>query len=175
VLKKENFELPPTPPNTPATTPVIAAARLANATPTPLESPKKRVRFSEDLRIRLFPITRARAREAEPTPLQPPLLELCTEPTRPIMPPKRTSPLLPPAIKDLLTKGYQLNEELKSILEALCTKQSRHKRITLAKCIEREGFLYYQDRLYVPDDPKLHAELLGMYHESPVASHIGRS
>jgi hypothetical protein len=175
VLKKENFELPPILPDTPATTPVIAAARLANATPTPPESPKKRVRFSEDLRIRLFPITRARAREAEPTPLQLLLLEPCTELTCPIMPPKRTSLLLPPAIKDLLTKGYQLDEELKSILEALRTKQSRHKRITLAKCIEREGFLYYRDRLYVPNNPKLHAELLGMYHKSPIASYIGRS
>jgi hypothetical protein len=106
VLKKENFKLPPTLPNTPATTPVIAAARLADATPTLLESPKKRVRFSKDLRIRLFLITRARAREAEPTPLQLLLLELCTKLTRLIMLPKRTSLLLPLAIKDLLTKGY---------------------------------------------------------------------
>jgi hypothetical protein len=106
VLKKENFELPLTPPNTPTTTPVIAAARLTNATPTPLESSKKRVYFSKDLYICLFLITRARAREAEPTLLQLLLLELYTKPTRLIMPPKRTSLLLPLAIKDLLTKGY---------------------------------------------------------------------
>jgi hypothetical protein len=106
VLKKENFELPLIPPDTPATTPVIAAACLADATPTPLESPKKRVYFSEDLCICLFLITRARAREAEPTPLQLLLLELCTELTRLIMPPERTSLLLLLAIKDLLTKGY---------------------------------------------------------------------
>jgi hypothetical protein len=106
VLKKENFKLPLILPNTPAITPIIAAACLTNATPIPLESPKKRVRFSEDLYIRLFLITRARAREAEPTPLQLLLLELCTKPTRLIILPKRTSLLLPLAIKDLLTKGY---------------------------------------------------------------------
>jgi hypothetical protein len=106
VLKKENFKLPLILPNTSAITPVIAAAYLTNTTLTPLESPKKRVHFSKDLCICLFLITRARAREAEPTLLQLLLLELCTKPTRPIMLPKRTSLLLPLAIKDLLTKGY---------------------------------------------------------------------
>jgi hypothetical protein len=106
VLKKENFKLPLIPPNNPAITSVIAAARLANAILIPLESPKKRVYFSKDLYIYLFLITRARAREAEPTPLQLLLLEPCTKSTRLIIPPKRTSPLLPLAIKDLLTKGY---------------------------------------------------------------------
>jgi hypothetical protein len=106
VLKKENFKLPLILPNTPAITPVIAAACLANAILIPLESPKKRVYFSEDLYIYLFLITRARAREAEPTLLQLLLLELYTKLTCPIIPPKRTSLLLPLAIKDLLTKGY---------------------------------------------------------------------
>jgi hypothetical protein len=106
VLKKENFKLPLILPNTPATTPVIAAACLTNTTPIPLESPKKRVYFSKDLYICLFLITRARAREAEPTLLQLLLLELYTKLTCLIILPKRTSLLLPLAIKDLLTKGY---------------------------------------------------------------------
>jgi hypothetical protein len=106
VLKKENFKLPLILPNTPTITSVIAAAYLANTTLIPLESSKKRVYFSEDLCICLFLITRARAREAEPTLLQLLLLELYTKPTCLIIPPKRTSSLLPLAIKDLLTKGY---------------------------------------------------------------------
>jgi hypothetical protein len=106
VLKKENFKLPLILPNTPAITLVIAAAYLANATLTPLESPKKRVYFSKDLYIYLFLITRARAREAEPTLLQLLLLELYTKLTCLIILPKRTSLLLPLAIKNLLTKGY---------------------------------------------------------------------
>jgi hypothetical protein len=106
VLKKENFKLPLILPNTPATTSVIAAACLTNTILITLESPKKRVYFSKDLYICLFLITRARAREAEPTLLQLLLLELYTKPTRLIIPPKRTSLLLPLAIKNLLTKGY---------------------------------------------------------------------
>ena len=173
MLKKENFEPLLTPPNTPATTSVLAAARPIKAPPTLPASPnpKKRVRFAVDHFIRLFPITRARAIE-RPEPAVP---ELAAELARPILPPRRTALLLPPTIKDLFTKGYQADEELNSVLEALRTKQSRHKRITLAECVEREGYLYYRDRLYVPDDPELHAELLRMYHESPVAGHMGRS
>jgi hypothetical protein len=106
VLKKENFKLLLILPNTFTITFVIAAACLTNAILTPLESSKKRVCFSKDLYICLFLITRARAREAEPTLLQLLLLELCTKLTCLIILPKRTSLLLPLAIKDLLTKGY---------------------------------------------------------------------
>jgi hypothetical protein len=173
VLKKENFEPPLTPPDTPATTPVLAAARLANAPPTPPASPKpkKRVRFADSYTVRLFPITRARATLIP----EPALPDPAAEPARPVLPPERSTPLLPPAIRDLFTRGYQNDEDLKSILQALRTKQSRHKRITLAECVEHGGYLYYRDRLYVPADPELHAELLRMYHESPVSGHMGRS
>jgi hypothetical protein len=67
VLKKKNFKLPLLLPNTFTITSIIAAAYLTNTTLIPLESPKKRVYFSKDLYICLFLITRARAREAEPT------------------------------------------------------------------------------------------------------------
>jgi hypothetical protein len=106
VLKKKNIKLPLILPNTFAITLVIAAACLANTILIPLESPKKRVYFSKDLYIYLFLITRARARKAEPTLLQLLLLELYTKLTCLIILPKRTSLLLPLAIKNLLTKEY---------------------------------------------------------------------
>ena len=116
-------------------------------------------------------MTRSRSRRDSALPVpEPP-----AEPARTILPIERTAPLLPPAIQSLITEHYQTDPELLSILEALHTRQSRHKRITLAECIERHGYLYYRDRLYVPDNPKLHAELLRMYHESPVAGHMGRA
>jgi hypothetical protein len=178
VLKKENFDLPPTPLDTPATTPILAAARLVNVPLTPPASlkHKKKVRFAVDHFVRLFPITRARTiGSLEPAVLEPAALEPAAEPARPILLPRRAALLLPPTIKDLFTKGYKNDEELSSILEALRTRQSHHKRITLAECVEREGYLYYRDRLYAPNNPELHAKLLRMYHESPVAGHIGRS
>jgi hypothetical protein len=178
VLKKENFDPPLTPPDTPATTLVLAAARFINVPPTPPASlkPKKKVRFAVNYFVRLFPITRARAiGSLELAVLELAVPEPAAEPARPILPPRRPAPLLPPTIKDLFTKGYKNDKELSFILEALRTRQSRHKRITLAECVEREGYLYYRDRLYAPNDPKLHAKLLRMYYESPVAGHMGRS
>jgi len=141
VLKKENFELPLTPLDTPAATPVLAAARLSNVPLTPPASLKlkKRVRFAVNYFVRLFPITRAGAIGSPELAA----LELTTELARLIPPPNRTALLLPPTIRDLVTKGYQDDKELNSILEALRTRQIRYKRITLAKCVEREGYLYY--------------------------------
>jgi hypothetical protein len=169
VLKKENFD------------DVAEAARTSNLAQNPPPHTAKRVRFAEPL-IRLYPITRARAAEKSNAPDNhapdnhtPAAPDIPAQPARAILPPERTTPLLPPAIKDLFTEHYQTDPELASILEALKTKQSRHKRITLAECVERDGYLYYRDRLYVPNCPELHAELLRMYHESPVAGHMGRA
>ena len=152
---------------------MLAAACPVTLAPTPPECPKytKKVRFCEDYTVRLYLITRSRAR-IDPEPALP---ERSAEPARTILPPERSTPLLPPTTKDLFTEGYQNDLELKSILEALRTKQNCHKKITLAECVERKGYLYYRDRLYVPNDPELHAELLRMYHESPVAGHMGRA
>ena len=104
MLKKENFNLPLTPPDTPATTPVLAAARLSNIplTPPAFLKPKKRVRFAVDYLVRLFSITRARAIGS----LELAAPELTAKPARPILPPNRTAPLLPLTIKNLVTKGY---------------------------------------------------------------------
>jgi len=38
----------------------------------------------------------------------------------------------------------------------------------------RDRSLYYRDRLYVPNDDKLKAELLRLYHETPAAGYPGR-
>ena len=166
VLKKENLE------NVVGLASMTQDSRLRT----------KRVRFAEPL-IRLNPITRARAAAKTNSPGQelpaatdlPATTDLPALPARTILPPERTTPLLPPTIKDLFTEHYQTDPELASILQALKTNQSRHKRITLAECVERDGYLYYRDRLYVPNCPELHAELLRMYHESPVAGHMGRA
>jgi hypothetical protein len=45
----------------------------------------------------------------------------------------------------------------------------------LAECELSEKYLYYRERLYVLANEKLHAELLRLYHASPVAGHMGRA
>ncbi|KAI1676227.1 reverse transcriptase [Pyrenophora tritici-repentis] len=152
VLKKENFEpdtlqggTQETFPSSPLGVPTVGPGKTTS---------KKSVRFSDDYTLRLLPIS---------------------QPVRPSPPLERMTPLLPPQIQPMFDDGYQTDPELSSILSALRTNARRHKRITLAECAERNGYLYYRDRLYVPECPELHAELLRMYHESPVAGHMGRA
>jgi len=53
-------------------------------------------------------------------------------------------------------------------------RKSIHPRIQLGQCKLRDRSLYYRDRLYVPNDDKLKAELLRLYYETPAASYPGR-
>jgi hypothetical protein len=163
VLKKENLDLPPSPPDSPKPGGQHQEALLTTPQPTSLRG-KKRVRFRDDNTLHLLPIARPTTPESPPP-----------EPTRPTLSQERTAPLLPPPIRTLFDDSYPTDSDLQSILEALRTGAPRHKKITLAECVERDGYLYYRDRLYIPDCPDLHAELLRMYHESPVAGHMGRA
>ena len=141
MLKKENFNLPLTLLDTPATTSILAAACLVNILLTPLASLKykKKVCFAINYFVYLFSITRACIIRS----LELAVLELAAKPACLILLPRKAALLLLPTIKDLFTKGYKNNKELSSILEALCTRQSYYKRITLAKCVKRKSYLYY--------------------------------
>jgi hypothetical protein len=119
--------------------------------------------------VRLFLITRSRTAKSPTLPQTP------REPAPTILPPKRTAPLLPLAIRELFNTSYTANPKTQSILKALRSKQNYYKRITLAECRELDRYLYYRDRLYVPDSLELYAELLKMYYKSPVTGHIGRA
>ena len=82
---------------------------------------------------------------------------------------------LPEDLETLLTQGYDTDDVVRSILTALRSDSDRHPAVTLAECTEREGRLYYQDRLYIPDSPNLKAALLRRCHDDPVAGHPGRA
>lgn len=133
---------------------------------------EKRVRFVEEP-LQLNVLTRS---QALPGPETLPRETLSpTELPRPALPPERIVPLLSPDIKELFAKGYEIDETPKSVLEALRKSQSRHPGITLAECDDRGGYLYYRDRLYVPNYPELYAELVRSYHESAIAGHMKRA
>jgi len=104
VLKKENFELPLTLLDTPATTPMLAAARLSNVPLILLASLKlkKRVYFTINYFIRLFSITRASAIES----LELAALELTAKLAYLILLPNRTTLLLLLTIRNLVIKEY---------------------------------------------------------------------
>ena len=54
-------------------------------------------------------------------------------------------------------------------------KASHHPAITLADCQRRGQYLYYRNRLYIPDNDSLRAKLLQYTHDKPTAGHPGRS
>ncbi|KAG0157774.1 hypothetical protein PDIDSM_4959 [Penicillium digitatum] len=77
-------------------------------------------------------------------------------------------------INDLLLEAYNQDKVVQSILEALDKNASRHPEITLADC-ERRGNYLYRNRLYVPDNDELKAEILRLCHDKPTVGHPGRS
>ena len=141
MLKKENFNLPLTLLDTLTTTPILAAAYLINILLTLLASlkHKKKVYFAINYFVCLFSITRAYIIRS----LELVVLELAAKPAYLILLLRKAALLLLLTIKDLFTKRYKNNKKLSSILEALYTRQSYYKKITLTKCIERKGYLYY--------------------------------
>ncbi len=74
-----------------------------------------------------------------------------------------------------MSQAYPTDATITSILTALRADTDRHPLVTLAECEERDGRLYYQDRLYVPDNPDLKATLLRRCHDSPILGHAGRA
>jgi hypothetical protein len=81
---------------------------------------------------------------------------------------------LPPDIEDLLKQAYDSDPTPNEILKALDAGAPRHPKITLADCEKRGEYLFYRDRLYVPEHDELRAELIRHCHDLPYAGHPGR-
>ena len=116
-------------------------------------------------------LTRSQYRQQE----APPSREPTPEPVRPATVPPTETPILPITVRELFARGYKEDEQLRSILKALNCHQGRHPDITLAECEIRAGYLYYRDRLYVPNLPELYAELTRSYYNTPITGHIKRA
>ncbi len=83
--------------------------------------------------------------------------------------------LLPDTIQEKFTIAYQSDKNLQSVVTAVQEEHSRHPHFQLNQCQIKNGFLYYRDRLCVPDDDELRAELVKLYHENPTSGHPGRA
>jgi hypothetical protein len=75
----------------------------------------------------------------------------------------------------LLNEAYEADSLPNDILRMLRDGVRHSRRITLAECEERNGRLWYRDRLYVPEYEPLRLQLMQQHHETPVAGHPGRS
>lgn len=61
------------------------------------------------------------------------------------------------------------------MLNAIRQGKTRHPFLQLSQCEIRDQYLYYRDRLYVPDDDELRAKIVRLCHEDPAAGHPGRA
>jgi hypothetical protein len=121
---------------------------------------------------RMNAVTRRQGRVPEPTELQGREPEPDTEQVPEIV---ISPPEIPLEIENLLREAYEQDPLPNEILKALEDGDARHAHITLANCEKKGEYLYYLERLYVPDHDDLKAELLRLCHDSPVAGHPGRS
>ncbi|KAF7139775.1 hypothetical protein CNMCM5793_008355 [Aspergillus hiratsukae] len=145
VLKKENLDLPIT------EMPVAINVTTRNQKKHPrTPKPARRVRFANDP-------------DRPNQPDCPDSLDSFDQPTP------------PPDIERLLKLAYQADPTVQSILHALDEDEDRHPEITLGDCERRGDYLYYREKLYIPDHDELKAELLRSCHENPAAGHPGRT
>ena len=75
----------------------------------------------------------------------------------------------------LLENGYTADPFPSQVLDMLAKGQKRSREVSLADCVEQNGRLIYQERLYVPDFEPLRLHLLQQHHDVPAAGHPGRS
>jgi hypothetical protein len=61
------------------------------------------------------------------------------------------------------------------IISLLHDSQLHSKEISLSECGVHDGRLYYQQRLYIPNDNNLRLRLLQRHHDAPVAGHPGHA
>ena len=132
------------------------------------------MRFTD--KVKLYITTRGQVRtQSVPIPLSEP-----EEPENPVtesvaeLPVESTAPILPETLRILFEKGYEEDPMPKSVLQALREEHERHPQITLAECQQRGPYLFYRERLFIPDYANLKAELLRAYYKSPTTSHSGR-
>jgi hypothetical protein len=56
-----------------------------------------------------------------------------------------------PEIENLLQTGSREDENVASVLQALEQGKNRHPFLQLAQCQQKNGLLYYREKIYVPD------------------------
>src|SRR5690606_26624741 len=69
-----------------------------------------------------------------------------------------------------------LNDELgKSVIKVLANKDQKHRTIPLSETAYKDGLLWVKERLYVPDDEVLQADIIRTRHDIPAVGHPGRT
>jgi hypothetical protein len=184
VLKRENMyrheeKAPSTPNKVDKTLTVFPLTPPATLRP---DTPKKKVSFSEEVTATMMPPVEPETpgfaiHVLTHDPDTPGVSDSDTEPSPQIAGsiPQTETLTLPEEIRELFAKGCDSDETLQEVLHAIRVGRTRHPKVQLSQCEVRNGYLYYRDRPYVPDDDELYAELTRLCHEIPAAGHPGRA
>ncbi|HEX8609391.1 MAG TPA: reverse transcriptase domain-containing protein [Pedobacter sp.] len=78
-------------------------------------------------------------------------------------------------LENRIRVALAIDELGQSIIQALKNKVLKHRKIPLAEASYQDGLLTIRDKLYVPDNEELYADIIRTRHDSPVAGHPGRS
>jgi hypothetical protein len=77
-------------------------------------------------------------------------------------------------IPEIIEAEYHSDEFISEILELLRNGTRRSKKISLSECEERDGRLFFRDRLVIPKHDELIIKILRVAHDSPAGGHPGR-
>jgi hypothetical protein len=80
-----------------------------------------------------------------------------------------------PEIENLLQTGSREDENVASVLQALEQGKNRHPFLQLAQCQQKNGLLYYREKIYVPDYEDTRTRVIRQHHDTPSAGHPGRT
>lgn len=78
-------------------------------------------------------------------------------------------------LEEDIADGYEGDAFIQEILALLRNGSTYSKKITLSECEERNGQLWYQKRLMVPDDERVRLRIVEAHHDAPPAGHNGRT
>jgi hypothetical protein len=85
------------------------------------------------------------------------------------------------SIQEIIEEGYQPTPNgypkdpfIQETLQLLHNGVRRSKTVTLSDCENRDGRLYYKNRLVIPDDDELKIKILRAAHDAPSGGHPGR-
>ena len=79
-----------------------------------------------------------------------------------------------PTLEEQITQAYQNDPLATEIYYALRTGAQRNRTLSLVDCRCTNNKLFYQDRLYVPDNDELQLQIIQGSHDMPAAGHPGR-
>lgn len=151
MLKRENLELLPTPPQTPelAQKKVHFAELISRPTPLDLQE------LTDTRTIRKATLQQ----EDSPRTVN----TLSPSPSQPL------------PIEEAIRQESQNDENVLSVLHAVEQGKNKHPFLQLSQCQAREGILRYRDKIYVPDSDNLRVRILQQHHDHPSAGHPGRA